>query len=248
MASSPTQGAYPYEMLSAPARPYLFDFPALTWREITAVPPAPRASLRMNSGFAESSPADVHAQNAADAALLGKVAHGDRDALTRLYDRFSRPLLAVASRILHDTAEAEDVVHDVFISIWQKAATFEPARCSALGWAIALTRNRAIDRLRTRRRRHEILDTSAPADLGYDENATDAKTSSGELWLKEKAATVRHAVTELSAEQRTALELAFFSGLTQQEIAARLHEPLGTVKARIRRGLLKLRDLLADRL
>jgi len=193
-------------------------------------------------------PTDVHAQNAADAALLREIATGDKDALARLYDRFSRPLLAVASRILHDTAEAEDVVHDAFLSIWQKAATFEPDRCSALGWAIALTRNRAIDRLRTRRRRGEILDTSAPADLGYDETATDAATSSLDLSLKERATTVRQAVTQLSAEQRTALELAFFSGLTQQEIAARLKEPLGTVKARIRRGLLKLRDLLADRL
>lgn len=202
----------------------------------------------MSPASAEPTPPDVRAQNEADAALVRQVAGGDRDALAKLYDRFSRPLYAVALRILHDATEAEDVVHDVFISVWQKAATFEPARCSALGWAIALTRNRAIDRLRTRRRRHELLDASAPADLGYEENATDAKTSSGELWLKEKATAVRRAVTELSTEQRQALELAFFSGLTQQEIAARLKEPLGTVKARIRRGLLKLRDLLADRL
>jgi RNA polymerase sigma-70 factor, ECF subfamily len=203
----------------------------------------------MTPASAESTPpADVRAQNEADAALLREVARGDREALARLYDRFSRPLYAVAFRILRDATEAEDVVHDVFISVWQKASTFEPARCSALGWAVALTRNRSIDRLRTRRRRHELLDASAPADLGYEENATDAKTSSAELWLKEKASAVRLAVTELSAEQRQALELAFFSGLTQQEIASRLHEPLGTVKARIRRGLLKLRDLLADRL
>jgi RNA polymerase sigma-70 factor (ECF subfamily) len=193
-------------------------------------------------------PADVRAQNEADAALLLEVARGDRDALARLYDRFSRPLHAVAFRILRDATEAEDVVHDIFISVWQKASTFEPSRCSALGWAVALTRNRAIDRLRTRRRRSELLDASEPSDLGYDETPSETKTSSGELWLKEKATAVRRAVTELSTEQRQALELAFFSGLTQQEIAARLKEPLGTVKARIRRGLLKLRDLLADRL
>lgn len=202
----------------------------------------------MSPAAAEPTPPDVHAQNAADAALLREIARGDRDAFTRLYDRFSRPLFAVASRILHDAAEAEDVVHDAFISIWQKSATFDPARCSAFGWAIALTRNRAIDRLRTRHRRHEILDTSVPADLGYDETTTNSATSSADLSLKERATTVRDAVTQLSPEQRRALELAFFSGLTQQEIAARLHEPLGTVKARIRRGLLKLRDLLADRL
>ncbi|ATC62683.1 RNA polymerase subunit sigma-70 [Nibricoccus aquaticus] len=211
--------------------------------------PAPAPLRRMSPAAAEPTPpTDVHAQNAADAALLREIASGNKDALARLYDRFSRPLFAVALRILHDRAEAEDVVHDIFISLWQKAATFEAARCSALGWAIALTRNRAIDRLRTRRRRGEILDTSAPADLGYDETASTAESSSLDLSFKERATTVRQAVTQLSAEQRTALELAFFSGLTQQEIAARLHEPLGTVKARIRRGLLKLRDLLADRL
>jgi RNA polymerase sigma-70 factor (ECF subfamily) len=203
----------------------------------------------MSTASAEPTPpSDVRAQNDADAALLREISQGDRDALARLYDRFSRPLYAVALRILHDATEAEDVVHDVFISIWQKASTFEAARCSALGWAIALTRNRSIDRIRTRRRRGELLEASAPTDLGYDENASDASSSANELSLKEKATTVRRAVTELSADQRHALELAFFSGLTQQEIAARLHEPLGTVKARIRRGLLKLRDLLADRL
>jgi RNA polymerase sigma-70 factor (ECF subfamily) len=236
-------------MLCASARLHPLDFHAFSWRQIADLRPLAPALLRMNSAPAESTPpADVHAQNEADAALLREIASGDRDALARLYDRFSRPLFGVASRILRDATEAEDVVHDVFITIWQKAAAFEPARCSALGWAIALTRNRAIDRFRTRRRRHEILETSAPADLGYDETAPSAASSSTDLWQKEKATAVRRAVTELSSEQRNALELAFFSGLTQQEIATRLHEPLGTVKARIRRGLLKLRDLLADRL
>jgi RNA polymerase sigma-70 factor (ECF subfamily) len=205
-------------------------------------------SGRMSPASAQSpTPPDVKAQNEADAALVRQVAAADREALARLYDRFSRPLYSLALRILRDTAEAEDVVHDVFVSIWKNAANFDPARCSALGWAIALTRNRTIDRLRTRQRRTQLLDTTPPSDLGYDESHA-AESFVGDLWLKEKAAVVRRAVTELSADQRRALELAFFGGLTQQEIAAQLKEPLGTVKARIRRGLLKLREILADRL
>ena len=203
----------------------------------------------MSHAFADPTPpADVQAQNQADAGLLRKIAGGDRDAFAQIYDRFSRPLYSVALRILHDANEAEDIVHDVFISLWNKAPDFEPTRGSALGWAITLTRNRAIDRLRSRRRRSELLEQAAPADLGYDENPPDSTTSPGELWLKEKATAVRRAITDLSEDQRHAVELAFFGGLTQQEIAARLQQPLGTVKARIRRGLLKLRDTLAGRL
>jgi RNA polymerase sigma-70 factor (ECF subfamily) len=93
-----------------------------------------------------------------------------------------------------------------------------------------------------------LLEQSAPGDLGYNEGGSQDSSSAADLWLKEKSAAVRRAVADLGADQRAALELAFFSGLTQQEIAAKLQEPLGTVKARIRRGLLKLRDTLSHRL
>lgn len=178
--------------------------------------------------------------------LLRRMAGGDKAALGDLYDRFSRPLFATALAVLSDPAEAQDIVHDVFMVLWEKAALFEPERGSAFAWAVTLTRNRAIDRLRTRRRRTALLEASAVADLGYESRAqemgSDERAAAGD-----DARLVRAALAELPADQKSAVELAFFSGLTQQEIAERLKEPLGTVKARIRRGLLRLRDRLALR-
>ncbi len=178
-----------------------------------------------------------------DADLLQRVARGDRTAFTALYDRFSRPLYATALRILHDAREAEDIIQEVFLAMWEKAAVFEPGRGSAFSWAVTLTRNRAIDRIRMRKRRAELLTASSPEELGYA-SAGDEGDSADALSLKEKAVTVRAAVAALPADQQRALQLAFFSGLTQQEIADKLREPLGTIKARIRRGLLRLRDSL----
>jgi RNA polymerase sigma-70 factor (ECF subfamily) len=205
-------------------------------------------ALASGDGHARMNPPGSPAsedRNARDTELLQRIARGDRDAFAALYDRFSRPLYATALRILNDAKEAEDIVQDVFIALWEKAREFESGRGTAFTWAVTFTRNRAIDRIRMRRRRSELLSESFPADLGYDESGpTD---SADTLALSENAAAVRAAVAGLPAEQKHALELAFFSGLTQQEIAGRLREPLGTVKARIRRGLLKLRDTLARR-
>lgn len=183
----------------------------------------------------------------ADADLLHRITSGDRAAFSELYDRFSRPLYATAVRILNDHNEAQDIVHDAFITLWEKAATFESTRGTAFSWAVTLTRNRAIDRLRSRRRRAELLEGSAPSDLGLDENSA-GPSADAIADTTDRARAVRAAVATLPPDQQSALELAFFGGLTQEEIAARLQAPLGTVKARIRRGLLKLRDQLAPRL
>lgn len=182
----------------------------------------------------------------ADAQLVRRMAAGDKTALAELYDRFSRPLYATALRIVSDPAEAQDIVHDAFIALWEKAAMFETERGTAFSWAVTLVRHRAIDRVRSRRRRGELLAASFAADLGYDEDATVGADATAALG--DQASAVRAAVATLPLEQKRAVELAFFSGLTQQEIAQQLSEPLGTVKARIRRGLLKLRDSLAHRL
>lgn len=198
----------------------------------------------MSDSLTEPDPADRADE---DAALMLRMARGDREAFGQLYDRFSRPLHATARRILNDSKEAEDIVQDVFLALWEKAGAFAAERGTAFAWAVTLTRHRAIDRLRTRQRRDGLLAQAAPADLGYDA-AADAGDSADRLWLQEKARAVRSAVARLPADQQTALELAFFSGLTQLQIAEKLQEPLGTVKARIRRGLLKLRDTLARRL
>jgi RNA polymerase sigma-70 factor (ECF subfamily) len=195
----------------------------------------------------ELNPSVINAERArADAELLRRIARDDREAFSQLYDRFSRPLYATALRILNNPSEAEDIVQDVFLSLWEKAATFEVARGSAFAWAVTLTRNRAIDRIRMRTRRAELLSQTTVEDAGTQ--PSDAGPDSAtRLLLKEQSGTVRAAVAALPPEQQRAVELAFFSGLTQQEIAAQLQEPLGTVKARIRRGLLKLRDILGGR-
>ena len=208
-----------------------------------AAPPA----LSANRGETHLEREDVLARDQLDALLLTRVAEGNREAFAQLYDRFASPLYGAAMQILRDAAEAQDVVQEAFLTLWEKAATFEASRGSAFSWAVTLVRNRAIDRVRMRRRRSELLAESAPEDLGYlagalqaggDENAAQG----------DEARAVRAAVATLPPEQQRALELAFFGGLTQEEIARKLREPLGTVKARIRRGLMKLRDSLADRL
>ena len=174
------------------------------------------------------------------------MAGGDKEALGRLYDLLGKPLYSLAVRITNDSAEAQDVVQDVFLQLWNKAADFQPSRGSYFSWAATLTRNRALDRVRMRKRRGEIIRESAgdiaPARPDDDLDSSDA------LWIREKAVAVRSALAGLPDEQRTAIELAFFSGLTQQQISERLGDPLGTVKARIRRGLLRLRDALSSRL
>jgi RNA polymerase sigma-70 factor (ECF subfamily) len=182
----------------------------------------------------------------ANAALIRRMAGGDRDALAELYDNLSRPLYATARHILNDAAEAQDVVHDVFLSLWQNASSFDSGRGAAFSWAVTLTRNRSIDRLRTRANRARLLGNSIPDDLGYAESGEDGGIALADLG--DRAVAVRSAMAELPSEQQRALELAFFSGLTQKEIAEKLSEPIGTIKARIRRGLIKLRDALANRL
>ncbi|MEO6245518.1 MAG: sigma-70 family RNA polymerase sigma factor [Opitutaceae bacterium] len=181
-----------------------------------------------------------------DAQLLQRVAKGDKQAFGELYDRFSGPLLGAAQQILRDSAEAQDIVHDAFVTVWEKSATFEVTRGSAFAWAVTLVRNRAIDRVRMRRRRADLLAQSVPSDFGYADAATET-IGSDSAALGDDARAVRAAVSTLPVEQKRALELAFFSGLTQEEIARKLSAPLGTVKARIRRGLLKLRESLALR-
>jgi RNA polymerase sigma-70 factor (ECF subfamily) len=196
---------------------------------------------------ADFDPSAANAERArVDADLLRRIARDDREAFAQLYDRFSRPLYATALRVLNNPAEAEDIVQDVFLALWEKAASFESTRGSAFAWAVTLTRNRAIDRIRMRNRRAELLSQTTAEDAGTQ--PSDAGPDSAtRLLFKEQTGAVRAAVAALPPEQQRAVELAFFSGLTQQEIAARLQEPLGTVKARIRRGLLKLREILGGR-
>lgn len=180
------------------------------------------------------------------ARLVGAMAKGDKSAMASLYDQLSGPLYSLAYRMLGDATEAQDLTQDIFLQLWRTAAAYDPSRGSVFSWAVTLTRNRAIDRIRMRQRRTEILSAAAP-DLQPAAPAGEGDSAAA-LWLREKSATVRRALAELAPDQQQAIELAFFAGLTQQEIAERLKEPLGTIKARIRRGLLKLKDRLPARL
>lgn len=180
------------------------------------------------------------------ARLVAAMARGDKQAMAALYDQLAGPLYSLACRMLGDAAEAQDLTQDIFLQLWRTAPTYEPSRGSVFSWAVTLIRNRAIDRIRMRQRRAEILSDAAP-DLQPSGSGGDTD-SAATLWLREQSAAVRAALAELPAEQRHAIELAFFGGLTQQEIASQLNEPLGTIKARIRRGLLKLKDRFPARL
>ena len=175
----------------------------------------------------------------ADTELLARIAAGDSAALGLFYDAHANILFGLALRILHDHKEAEDVLQEVFVQVWDKASVFNPAQGRPLAWVITLTRNKAIDRLRSAQRRFRLLEeVGEEAGLGE----MSAEPSPGEAaGAGEQAGLVCAALQRLPAEQQRVIELAFFHGLTQTEIAAALHEPLGTIKARIRRGMLRLR-------
>lgn len=207
------------------------------WREPQTPP------VRMSFAADNISTTDAAREQAE---LMHAIARHDKAALGRLYDLLSRPLYSLALKVTNDTADAQDIVQDVFLQLWQRGADYSPARGSVFSWAATLTRNRAIDRIRMRKRRKEIVHESAD-EIPGPETGRNAATAADALGLQEQSNTVRAALTSLPREQRSAIELAFFTGLTQQEIAERLHEPLGTIKARIRRGLLKLRDSLSTR-
>lgn len=178
-----------------------------------------------------------------DAELVRRVAHGDRAAFSLLYDRLSTVLYSTALRILNDNNEAEDVIQEVFVQIWDKAVTYNPQLGRPFNWAVTLTRNRSIDRLRALKRRYEFI---AEATETAQTTPIYGPESGPEIYQREQAAMVRRALDGLPLDQRQALEMAFLGGMTQSEISEQLGQPLGTVKARIRRGLLKLRDVLTE--
>lgn len=169
--------------------------------------------------------------------LLLRVAAGDAQALADFYDSTAKPLFALAVRILGDISEAEETIQDVFVQIWKHAPSFDPLIGPAFHWALSITRHRAIDRLRARQRRARVLESAQAEAIEEAPTEPDGLAS-------EDGAQVRASLSSLPPDQRHVIELAFFSGLTHQEIANALNEPLGTIKARIRRGLLKLRDNL----
>ena len=180
-----------------------------------------------------------------DIDLLRRMAAGDEDAVGTLYDRYGQVLYAVVYRIVGQKADAEEVLMEAFAQIWREAARFETTRGSVAAWLAMITRSRALDFVRARARRTRITATAAREE-------PDGAPAMG-AWRSDPSRTTEHAerssrvaaaLGELSAQQRQVIELAYFEGLSQSEIAERLKEPLGTVKTRVRLGMQKLRDAL----
>lgn len=181
----------------------------------------------------------------ADRDLIGLTAGGDERAIAALYDRYGGVLFAVAYRIVGQRADAEEVVIEAFAQVWREASRFEPTRGSVAGWLTMIARSRALDMVRARARRERIT-ASAAADRpgvspAMSEWRPDALTALDDA---ERRARIREALQTLSPPQRQAIELAYFEGLSQSEIADRLQQPLGTVKTRVRLGMQKLRECL----
>ena len=181
-----------------------------------------------------------------DTDLLQFIAAGDDESLGQLHRRYSGVLLATAFRVLNNARDAEEVVQEAFVQIWDKAGVYDAQRGKPLTWAMTLTRNKAIDRLRRIQRRHRLHDEIEEEAQIWDRIVEN--DSCDQAVSRETQAMVRSAVIQLSPDQRRAIELAFFAGLTQHQIAEQLDEPLGTVKARIRRGMIKLRNIIASKL
>jgi len=189
------------------------------------------------------SPPDASAAVASqDRQTIERMRRRDSAALADLYDRYARSVYSLACRILSDRTEAEDVVQEVFSQAWRQADAYDAKRAPVAGWLLMMTRTRAIDRLRARSGRVQMVQALPTLPDPPDQHEGPEALAIGE----QEAARVRAALDTLTESQRSAIELAYYEGLSQSDIAARLREPLGTVKTRIRTGLLKLRSALRD--
>lgn len=173
--------------------------------------------------------------------IIARIARGERDALRAAYDAFAGRAMAIAARILRSSEEAEEVVQDTFVEVWRHAAEYRPDRGSPAAWIAAMARSRAIDRLRQRAR-----DENAMRSLAWQPPREPDPPPSESAARQQERSRVRAALATLPAEQRRTVELAYFDGLTQTEIARVTGEALGTVKTRIRLGMDKLADALLE--
>lgn len=174
--------------------------------------------------------------------LLEQVGRGDRDSFDELHRRMNALLFSTAMGVLNNREAAQDVVQDVFIQIWERASSYDASRGKASTWLITLTRNKSIDRLRSMQRRARLnsdFEEHGKTDIRFDD-----RDSLVDAIHAERAATIRQAIAKLNTDQQAAIQLAFFDDMPYPAVAERLEVPLGTVKARIRRGMKKLANLL----
>lgn len=182
---------------------------------------------------------------AEDMKLLDRIAHKDAAAFQEFYRRYGGLVFSTIAKVLNDHHDTEDIMQEVMVQLWQKAHLYEPRKGKPLTWVTTMAKNRAIDRIRSKQRRARLND-----DFGAEHKVTQPEfDESGQeiLQQKERDTLLRRAVTKLTPDQQEAIKLTYFNGLTQAEVAERLHEPLGTVKARIRRGVNRLEDLMRAR-
>ena len=173
-----------------------------------------------------------------DEALVLLAARSQETALAELYDRYGRPAYGLALRVLRDEALAEDAVQEAFLGVWRNASRFVPERGTASTWILTLVHRRAVDLVRREeRRRADPLETAAEPGSGSVDD---------EAWLRLQRERVQDALRQLPDQQREALELAYYGGFTQSELAERLGLPLGTIKSRVFAGLARLRELLGE--
>ena len=178
--------------------------------------------------------------HAGDAAVVGRLAAGDAEALASLYDRYAKLVYSLAVRILEDTAEAEEVVQDVFSQAWAQASRYDAARAPVAAWLLMMARSRAIDRRRSRR----AAPVAAAAEL--PDVRDEAPAPEAQALTAEQVTRLKRALGELPLAQRLTIELAYYGGMTQSEIAEKLEQPIGTIKTRIRLGLRRLREALQE--
>jgi RNA polymerase sigma-70 factor, ECF subfamily len=188
---------------------------------------------------------EPHVDPRSDAELLRAICARDETALATLYDRYAATMLGFIMRIVPERADAESALLETFMQAWRTADRFDPQRSEVPSWLLMMARTRALDIVRAATRQHALIPISLQelpaADLDQWRALADPLRTTEQ---REQDRAIRHAMTSLPSAQRDAIELAFFAGLTHPEIAERLGEPLGTIKSRIRGGLLKLREAL----
>lgn len=178
--------------------------------------------------------------------LLKRIAQQDEKAFEALYDQYAKLVYSLILSVVKKQSDAEDILQEVFLQVWAKASTFDAAKGNVYGWLITLARNRAIDRIRSKvfQKQHQEISVDEPGTIPHttESNPLDA------LVVEERAQLVKNALQQIPAEQREVIEIAYFSGYSQSEIANKLNLPLGTVKTRMRQGMKKLHIFLKERL
>lgn len=179
-----------------------------------------------------------------DIALVARLASGDEAPIGVLYDRYGGVIYSLALRIVRDGPTAEDVTQEVFVRVWRAAGSFDPAKGKVSTWLLRIAHNLALNEIRRRKSRPMSAAVDVEAGVGQVADEDPSIDPATAVWVRERSRLVRAALTRLPVEQRQAIEMAYFGGRSQSEVAAALGEPVGTVKSRIRTGMQRLAELL----